>query len=204
MTTYATLKGDIEELYPHSDYTDTLKATFVRMCEAEIRRRLRIQQMEVTDTAFSQSAQSTALPTGWIQMRAVATNQTNKREMDYLPPVRFRSSAVLDGSGDPYAYTIEGQNLVVAPWSSTVTLSLVYLKMFDALSGEADTNWALANAYDLYLYGSLKHAAIWAQDQQAGMAYTAIFDEVIERLNRENRWARVSGDKLFRTGGVTP
>jgi len=76
--------------------------------------------------------------------------------------------------------------------------------MFDALSGEADTNWALANAYDLYLYGSRKLGAIWAQEQQAGMAYTAIFDEVIERLNRENRWARVSGDKLFRTGGVTP
>lgn len=204
MTTFATLKGDIEELYPHSDYTDTLKATFVRMCEAEIRRRLRIQPMEVTDTSFTQSAQSTALPSGWIQFRSVSLNETNKRDLDYLPPNRFRSSGVLDDSGSAYAYTVEGQNLVISPWSSSVTLTLVYLKMFDALAQEADTNWALTNAYDLYLYGSLKHTAIWAQDQQAATAYNLIFDEVLERLNRENRWSRVSGDKLFRTGGSTP
>jgi len=203
VTNFSTLKSDIGEMYPHSDYTNAKKNTFVRNCEAEIRRKLRIQPMEVTAT-FSQTAQSTVLPDGWIQFRSVSLNETNKRDLDFLSVNRFRSSGVLDDSGSPHAYTIEGQNLVVAPWSSEVDFTIVYLKMFDALTEPSDTNWALTNAYDLYLYGSLKHAAIWAQDTEQAMVYGSAFAGIVEELNREHRWARVSGDKLSRTGGSTP
>jgi len=202
--TFATLKTDIEALYPHSDWTEGLKNSFVSLCEAEIRRKLRIRQME-TSTTTTQSAQSTALPTGFIQLRSVTLDEENKRDLDYMPPNRLRSSGLLDSSGgSPQAYTIEGDNIVVAPYSSSVTLYMVYLAMFDALSDDTDTNWALTNAYDLYLYGSLKHAAIWAQDDNAVMQYATIFNQVIEELNREHRWARVTGDKLARTGGRSP
>ena len=203
MTTFATLKADIDEFYPHSDITQALKNTFVRQCEAEIRRKLRVRQME-TSTTFTQSAQSTALPTGFIQMRSVTYDAENKRDLDFLPPNRFRSSGVLDSSGDPYAYTIEGDNLVVGPWSASITLYLVYLAAFDALSADADTNWVLANAYDLYLYGALKHACIFAQDMDGAAQYGGAFNAIIEELNREHRWSRFSGDKLVRTGGPTP
>lgn len=204
MTTFATLKSDVEELYPHSDLSSALKVTFNRMCEAEIRRKVRVRQMETTDTSFSQSAQSTSLPSGFISMRSVSLDKTNARELDYLPPARFRSSRVLDGSGDPVAYTIEGDNIVVAPFTSAVTLHLVYYAMFDALTGDADTNWLLANAYDVYLYGNLKHAAIWALDPEKTVGYGGLFENAIEEVNREHRWARVSGDALKRTGGWTP
>jgi hypothetical protein len=204
MTTFATLKSDIDTFYPHSDVTEGLKNTFVQSCEAEIRRKLRVRQME-TSATLTQSAQSTALPTGFIQFRSVAYTGTYKRDLDFLPPARFRSSGILDSSGgDPSAYTIEGDNLVVAPWSVSVDLHGVYLAMFDALSGDTDTNWALTNAYDLYLYGSLKHAAIWAQDQGATVQYATLFNQIVTELNREHRWARFSGSKLVRTGGRSP
>lgn len=203
MTTFATLKADVDNFYPHSDITESLKNTFVMSCEAELRRKLRIRQMETSGT-FTQSAQSTALPTGFIQMRSVTYDAQDHRDLDFLPPNRFRSSGVLDSSGNPQAYTIEGDNLVIAPWSSSLTLYLVYLAAFDALSGDTDTNWALTNAYDLYLYGTLKQAAIFSQDDQSVIKYSTMFNQIIEELNREHRWSRFSGDSLQRTGGPTP
>ena len=82
MTTYATLKSDITEYMARSDITDALKATFVRIAESEIRRSVRIGAMEVTDTSFAVSSQSTALPTGFIAMRSLSNNEQNKSEMD--------------------------------------------------------------------------------------------------------------------------
>src|SRR5512139_739337 len=98
MTTYATLKSDIEVLLPHSDYTDDLKASFVRICEAEIRRRVRVKAMETTNTAFSCTSESTALPSSFISMRSVSLNVADQRELDYMPPARLRSAGVYDST----------------------------------------------------------------------------------------------------------
>lgn len=197
------LNADIEDLYPHSDWTAGLKATFVALAEAEIRRRVRVRAMEVTDDAFSQSAQSTALPTGFIDMRSVSLNETNQRKLDYLTPDMLRSSRVWDSSGGPHAYTIEGDNLVVAPFESAVTLVLVYFKAFDALSAGSDTNWLLNNAYDVYLYLTLKHAAIAWLDPEAAAGYAAVADQAINNVNKEHRWSRI-GNPIRRVGGFTP
>ena len=168
MTTFATLKSDIEELYPHSDYTDSLKASFVRLAEAQIRRRVRVRPMETTDESFTVGARSTTLPTGFIALRSVSADVANKRDMDYLPPHRIRSAPIWELTGNPTAYTLEGESIVVAPVpESPVSLQLVYYKMFDALEGPTDTNWLLTNAYDIYLYGSLRAASEWAMDDNA-------------------------------------
>lgn len=205
MTTFATLKTDIEALYPHSDYTDTLKGTFVSICEAKIRRSVRVEPMVTTDESFSVSSSSTALPTRFISMRSVSLNVANDREMDYLPPARLRSAPIWDSTGNPSAYTIEGQNLIVAPApSAAVTLHVVYYAMFASLSSPTDTNWLLTNAYDVYLYGALEEAARWALDQSRAMEYKAEFLARVDDVNGEHRWSRVSGSALFRTGGSSP
>ena len=96
MSTFATLKTDISSYMARSDLTESLKNTFVRIAEAEIRRKVRIGQMETTNTSFSVSSQSTALPTGFVSMRAVTNNTQNQREMDFMSPVRLRSSRIFD------------------------------------------------------------------------------------------------------------
>lgn len=205
MTTFLTLKNDIEEWYPHSDYTTALKNSFVLICEAQIRRRVRVRQMETVDEAFAVSSRSTTLPTGFISMRSVSADVANKRDMDYLPPHRIRSAPVWELTGNPQAYTLEGDNLVVAPVpSASMNLQIVYFKAFDALSGDSDTNWLLANAYDVYLYGSLRAACEWAKDVEAESLYAAKFDAAVQSVNKEHRWSRLSGDSLKRTGGRSP
>ncbi len=203
MTTYATLKSDITEYMARSDITDALKATFVRLAEAEIRRSVRIGAMETTDTSFSVNSRSTALPTGFISMRSISSNATNKRELDYLPPARIRSAEIFDISGgDPRAYTIEGSNLILAPVPTSGTLTLVYYKAFDALSADSDTNTLLSTYYDVYLYGALRAAAEWALEPENETRYAQKFAIAVEQTNQEERWSRVSGSALFRTGGM--
>jgi len=203
MTTYATLKSDITEYMARSDITDALKATFVRIAEAEIRRSVRIGAMEVTDTSFAVNSRSTALPTGFISMRSVSNNASNARELDYLPPARLRSAKIFDvSSGEPSAYTIEGTNIVVAPVPTSTTLTLVYYKAFDALSADSDTNVLLSTYYDVYLYGALRAASEWALEPENENRYAQKFAISIEQTNQEERWSRVSGSALFRTGGM--
>lgn len=202
MTTFATLKTDISSYMARSDLTESLKNTFVRIAEAEIRRKVRIGQMETTNTSFSVSSQSTALPTGFVSMRAVTNNTQNQREMEYMSPVRLRSSRIFDeGTGEPSVYTIEGDNIVIAPTPSSGSLTIVYYKAFDALSADSDTNWLLANGYDVYLYGSLRAASEWAMEPDTENQYAIKFERAVEQINREDRWGRVSGSGLVRTGG---
>ena len=202
MTTFATLKTDISSYMARSDLTESLKNTFVRIAEAEIRRKVRIGQMETTNTSFSVSSQSTALPTGFVSMRAVTNNTQNQREMEYMSPVRLRSSRIFDeGTGEPSVYTIEGDNIVIAPTPSSGSLTIVYYKAFDALSADTDTNWLLANGYDVYLYGSLRAASEWAMEPDTENQYAIKFERAVEQINREDRWGRVSGSGLVRTGG---
>ena len=202
MTTFATLKTDISSYMARSDLTESLKNTFVRIAEAEIRRKVRIGQMETTNTSFSVSSQTTALPTGFVSMRAVTNNTQNQREMEYMSPVRLRSSRIFDeGTGEPSVYTIEGDNIVIAPTPSSGSLTIVYYKAFDALSADTDTNWLLANGYDVYLYGSLRAASEWAMEPDTENQYAIKFERAVEQINREDRWGRVSGGGLVRTGG---
>tara|TARA_B100000700_G_scaffold328666_1_gene447267 strand:+ start:1236 stop:1856 length:621 start_codon:yes stop_codon:yes gene_type:complete len=202
MTTFATLKTDISSYMARSDLTESLKNTFVRIAEAEIRRKVRIGQMETTNTSFSVSSQTTALPTGFVSMRAVTNNTQNQREMEYMSPVRLRSSRIFDeGTGEPSVYTIEGDNIVIAPTPSSGSLTIVYYKAFDALSADTDTNWLLANGYDVYLYGSLRAASEWAMEPDTENQYAIKFERAVEQINREDRWGRVSGSGLVRTGG---
>lgn len=202
MTDFSTLKADIEVLLPHSDYTDSLKESFIRLAEAQIRRRVRVAAMITTDESFSQSAQSTALPTGWLSFLSVSLDNANGRKLDYLAPQRLRSSPVWDSTGNPQAYTIEGQSLVVAPFTAS-TLHLVYYKAFDALSASTSTNWLLTNAYDVYLYGALRAAAEWAMDEAAEIRFAVKFKNAVDELNAEQKMARVVPG-LHATGGVTP
>ncbi len=202
MTTFSNLKTDVELFLPHSDHTDIVIEKFITLAEAEIRRKVRVAAMITTDDAFSQSSQSTALPTGWLSFLAVCLDSEHGRRLDYMPPQRLRSSTLWDATGEPRAYTIEGQNIVVAPFTAA-TLHLVYYEAFTALSDANTSNWLSTNAYDVYLNGTLKYAARWAMDDANEAKYTVEFNQGITELNREQQRARFT-HPLKATGGITP
>ena len=201
MTTYATLKTDIADYLGQDDLTSQI-ATFVRLCEADLRRSVRVRDME-TSTTLTFSTQSIALPTAFIAARRLYINADN-RDLTFLSPERFYDSQVYSQQGTPTTYTIEGNNIIVAPYSTSIDGYLLYYAAYDALSADSDTNWILTNAYDVYLYCSLMHAQGFAQDDEQAAKWRAAYQYAVEQLNRMENMARFSGSALIRTGRPTP
>ena len=81
---------------------------------------LRVKAMESTED-LTISSQETALPTGFLEARAFYLNTNDKEPMPYFTPDRFWETiaASNNSTGQPTLYTLQGDNLVVAPSPDT-------------------------------------------------------------------------------------
>lgn len=196
MTTYALLKSDTADWLERSDLTNTIP-TLIRLCEAQIRRNLRVRAME-TAADITITSGSGSLPSGFLEARRFTWDESNARNIDFVSPHDFYSSAEYDQSGTPSIYTIENSTVYVRP-SATGTGKLLYFKAFDALSDDSDTNWALTNAYDLYLYGTLMNAAPYLKEDSRVAVWDAGYQRALAELNRSEDRARRSGPIRMRS-----
>ena len=69
LSTYTELKTSIANWLNRSDLTDEISDDFIKLVESEYNSKLRIRKMQTTDSAFSVSAETVALPTGFLQVR---------------------------------------------------------------------------------------------------------------------------------------
>jgi len=100
-------------------------------------------------------------------------------------------------TGEPKAFTLEGDNIVVGPTpDATYTGKLTYWKKFDALSASTTTNWLLTNYPSIYLYGTLLEAAIYIQDAEKAQQYGSLFIAAINGLCYANETDRFGGAPL--------
>ena len=201
MTDLATLKSDVALYMARGDLTSVIP-TFVRLCESRIRDGIRIPEMEVT-ADLPLGAQTVALPTGFILMRRIYSDSTTYRPLEYQPPEIFWSNASYATAGAPEAYTIEGTNLSVGPYTTGHTAKINYLKAFDALVNDVDTNWLLTNAYDVYLYGTLMEAKAFIEDDEQVLKWTAAFEKAANKLNEAGKRQR-RGPVLRKMGAAAP
>lgn len=198
MTDHATLKSDVASFLLRSDLSSDI-ATFVRMGEARIARRVRVRAQETT-TTLNVTSTTTALPTDYLAMRSVTADASYRRALEMMTPETIRESAVWDDSGDAKAYSIEGTNIVIAPAQTSLTVDIVYFARFAALSADDDTNWLLTNAYDVYLYAVCEAACVWLQDEMKQAKYASLFEGAVAELEKAEKAARVSGSAKIALG----
>lgn len=193
MTTYATLKSDIAGWLLRDDLTAAIPS-FVRLAEASIRRDLRIRQMLRTYT-LTLSAQSQQLPEDFMEMERIILDST-VWNLSYLPPPALFSNPAYTDGGNPMYYTIEGDYLITAPDATGSDVLLCYYKAYSSLTNDSDTNWLLTNAYDVYLYGSLSHAAPYIKEDGRVQLWNAGYSEAIAKLNKMERRSAFAGSPL--------
>ena len=193
MTTYATLKSDVAGWLLRDDLTTAIPS-FVRLAEASIRRDLRIRQMLRTYT-LTISAQSQALPEDFMEMERIILDST-VWNLSYLPPPALFSNPAYTDGGNPMYYTIEGDYLITAPDATGSDVMLCYYKAYSSLTNDSDTNWLLTNAYDVYLYGSLSHAAPYIKEDGRVQLWNAGYSEAIAKLNKMERRSAFAGSPL--------
>ena len=163
LSTYAELKTSIANWLNRSDLTSEIADDFIKLTEADFNAKLRIRQMEQIDTVTI-NAETVTVPTGFISVRSFYILSGNKYPLEYLTPSNLFETRGGSRTGRPRAYTIEADNETeqfrFGPSPDTsYTGYLSYYKAIAALSDSNTSNYILSTHPNIYLYGSLYHAA---------------------------------------------
>jgi len=157
--TYSALQVEVTTLINRTDMA-TLVPSWIKLCEADMQRRLKVADQELSTTLTATSGQAAlALPASFVKPRRLRLIQSGGY-VD-LWPVSLAPS-LDDGvnTGITRAVSLQGSNFILSPKpSSALQFALDYYAKFTPLSDAATSNWILANHPDAYLYGTALHSA---------------------------------------------
>lgn len=199
LDTFAGLKTTIADYLNRDDLTAIIP-TFITLAEAKLNRKLRVRQMLKRATA-SVDSQYFAYPADWLQAKEFQLN-TNP-----IVRLQFVTEAYGDelkannyvASGQPSYYTIIGTQLEVIPTpDATYTGELTYYAKIPALSDSNTSNWLLAYAPDLYLYGALTEATPYLKDDERLGTWGQLYTNSLSDIEIADQRASVSSTPLVR------
>jgi hypothetical protein len=170
--------------------------TAVALAEARLNRLLSARQM-VTTVAGVVTGATAALPADFNGAKALRLADGDNRKLEPVSVDRMDElKARPDVAGEPVFYAIRGSDLEVYPEPSTGTgYQLTYYADIPALaSAPGGSNWLIAAHPDAYLYASLVHFGIMAEDQRL-QAWEQALEEIVQEIG-DNDAAAVSGDRL--------
>jgi hypothetical protein len=192
ITTYGELKTAIANWLDDDNLTSRIPE-FISLCEDRIAQNLRIRLME-TSADLTVNAQEVSLPTGYLGHRRLYLSGNPVRMLNYETPDNFWQSYMSTDTAKPVAFTVEGDNFVFGPApDTTYTGKILYYKRLTAFSDDADTNTLLTTARGLYLYGSLIEAATYLEDDVSILKWSALFDDLIDKVMTNDKRDRASG-----------
>lgn len=170
---------------------DVPAADMVALAEAEIRRDVRVMAMESLTTG-SLVAGVASLPARLLEARRLVVAGFVR---NYVSPEMYQDFQA--NQAQDRVFTRIGDELHVLNGAESA-YSLLALESFPVLSADDDVNWLLTNAPDVYLYGSLKHAAVWARDSAAASGYAQLYAEAVVKTNSADKAARFAGSLTAR------
>lgn len=208
MTTYAQLQADIEAWTARDDLS-ALLASFIRIAEASIGRKVRVLEQETDTTLTLNDGNDFAadLPTGYLGFKHVFDTDARNPTTFYLPPQAFHElrNTPRDAFSSPFGsglhYTIEGnklKGLASTGSGSDVTLDVCYIQRFAALSDLNTTNWLLTYHYDIYLFAALREAWDYIDETEMVAKYQGRFDRSIGELDEQEVRKRIPAGPLVR------
>jgi hypothetical protein len=189
IATYGELKTAVANWLHRTDLTAQIP-DFIALCEADIRRDIRVREMEDSTSAALVST-LLAIPTGFLEPRMV---RIDSKVVEYVTPRQFnplRESTTLN-------YTLQGTNFVFQVSSGTAQIN--YYKALTAFGADADTNTLLTENPDLYLYGSLAWARTYTQGDPS--QFRSLYTAARDRIRTTQRTA--IGPLRVAVGGYNP
>jgi virulence-associated protein VagC len=202
ISNYGELKSAIADWLDRTDLTVRIP-DFVTFAETRIHygaaqgaltlEPLRVRAMEITED-LTVTGRQAPLPTSFLEARHLAFKSDPKVVLELMAPELFWRMDTGLSTGWPKRATIEGGNLILSPAPDTTNdVELSYFSAFEALSSDADTNWLLQTAPDVYLFAALVEAAIYTRNRPAADEYLIRYASASLALSRQDRNARASG-----------
>jgi len=175
ITNYSELVSAVGDWLDRDDLA-LRSSTFIQLAESSLNRKLDDPSMEVAVTGTATS-DSTPLPADFGAMVSISTGNGDLKAIGAVEYATYRPVSDI-----PRAYAIIDNALWFAPRNPTTPYTLVYRRRIPALTETAPTNWLLALAPDVYLYGALLQAeAFLAEDDRISL-WKAAFDEAVSEL----------------------
>lgn len=179
IATYAELVAAVGDWLDRADLASRVP-TFIQMAEARLNRLLADPEMDVTTTTTA-SSNATALPSDFAEMISVSVGHG---KLQSIGPVEFATYNT-SITGTPTRYAVIDNAIHFAPANASAVITMVYRRGIPALGVTLPTNWLLARAPDVYLYGALVQASgFLSEDDRIGM-WKAAFDEAIAELRQD-------------------
>jgi len=187
ITTYSELKTSIANWLNRDDLTSVIP-DFITMAESDLNRKLRHYKMveRVDATLDSRYVQ---LPPNWIEtMRFAITSGTTFRleaiSVDDMLQYREENN---DNAGRPKYYTHIGEAIEVFPTpDAEYTMQLTFYEEIPSLSDSTTYNWLLQDSPDVYLYGSLLHAAPYLLDDSRIQVWSSLYQNALGSLQKSS------------------
>jgi hypothetical protein len=189
LTTYSGLTAAVADWLNRADLTDQIPG-FVALAEAGFNRELRVRDMLVRAHATS-DAEMVPLPADFLEHYSLVIEPGGSNSMlRYMSEKETNELKANRVTGSVSGYTLSDNafELVPAP-SGDVLLRLVYYARVPALSATAPSNWLLAKAPDLYLYGALLQAAPYLNDVARLETWATMRSALMEALRMESEAA---------------
>jgi len=199
LTTYAELQASIADWLIRSDLTAVIP-DFISLTEAEIQRDLTHWRMYKRDT-LSVSSRYTTLPTDFLEpIRFEIDGQEKPLEVTGINELQARRHSNADTASLPLLVALTAGEFEVWPTpGETYTMSLVYRYDFPALSDSNTSNWLLAEAPDVYLYGALSQAAPYLVDDPRLPVWQSKYGNAMNGLQMSSDRARFGGNMKLRS-----
>lgn len=196
LANYTDLRASIASWIKRDDLTNVIP-DFVAMAEARISRDLRLRkQMTSTSLTATKGVSTIALPADWLAFENLSVAANPDRNLVYVPIEHIDSKYNSASTGIPAVYSIEGDNLVLAPApDAAYTLPIIYYARFPSVITAA-TNWLLTNHPNVYLFACLIEAAQFIMDNDRMQVFTARYNDGLQRLQDQDDDAQHSGSAL--------
>lgn len=179
VTNYTDLQTTLESYANRSDLS-SMVPVFIQLCEADLKRRLKLVNLETSATVTLTSGVGT-LPTDYVGMRSIYWDDDTDNALTYVTPDYFDALRELE-TGDPIYYTVTGSSLKVLPME-TGSAVMTYQAVLASLSASNTTNAVITSYPDAYLQGSLKelyhYTRNWLAKKEASDAYEASIGGII-------------------------
>lgn len=182
ITTYALLQTAVANWLDRDDLTDRIPE-FIALCEADMNRKLRVDQMLARDTA-SVNAEYAAVPTDFLEVQSLTMTLSGTTvQLDAAPPEVIENYAQQGQTGWPRFYSLVGDEFRFYPVpETTYTALLTYFEKIPALTSANTSNWVLASHPDAYLYGTLLQSAPFLRDAEAMSIYSAGYQAALDGI----------------------
>jgi hypothetical protein len=146
------------------------------------------------DTEYS------AVPADFLETKSIKlnTNPVTALQFESIDALDSMKGTMYLANGKPLYFGIVGGQIRVLPVpDSTYTAELTYYAKLTKLSSTVATNWLLAQAPDVYLYGALMQAAPYLKDDERITIWATMYTRGLEELQVADDRAATSGGSIL-------